>query len=195
MDVASIKLVRDTMRDGECFWHRMMDAEWEREKTKVDKMVEEGEGQVVARKVHSDKNSKHKSAKHEPLPDPKSTRSKVKGAVPHRQRNEDSHEESTGEQERRKEKKKYSGEKATSSRISKRGRPEQDDEENTRPHKKSSSTRKTTSSSSSRHHSSKTDDHSDKFKAMQRKLRQLAKSKSMSTKLPPTVRGDHSGPL
>jgi hypothetical protein len=116
MDVASIKLVRDTMRDGECFWHRMTDAEWEREKTKVDEMVEEGEVQVVARKVHSDKNSKHKSAKRELSPDPKSTRSKAKGAPPCRQWN-DSEEESSGEQERRKEKKKkkYSGEKATSS--------------------------------------------------------------------------------
>jgi hypothetical protein len=194
MDVASIKLVRDAMRDGDCFWHRMTDAEWEREKTKVNEMVEEGKVQVIARKVRSDKNSKHKSTKRDLSPDPKSTRSKVKGAPPRRQWNEDSDEESSGEQERRKEKKKkYSGEKATSSRVSKRACPEPDDEEeNARPRKKSSSTRKTTSSSSSRHHSSKTDDRSDKFKAMQRKLRQLSKGKSVSTKLPPTIRGGRS---
>ncbi|KAJ7822147.1 hypothetical protein B0H13DRAFT_1920283 [Mycena leptocephala] len=42
---------------------------------------------------------------------------------------------------------------------------------------------------------SESDESMDKFKAMQRKLRQLAKSKSMSTKLPPTIRGGRSGPL
>ncbi|KAJ7857368.1 hypothetical protein B0H13DRAFT_2356992 [Mycena leptocephala] len=154
MDVASIKLVRDAMRDGDCFWHRMTDAEWEREKTKVNEMVEEGKVQVIARK---------------------STRSKWRAG------------EEEGEEEE------VFWEKATSSRVSKRARPEPDDEEeNARPRKKSSSTRKTTSSSSSRHHSSKTDDRSDKFKAMQRKLRQLSKGKSVSMKLPPTIRGGRS---
>ncbi|KAJ7880443.1 hypothetical protein B0H13DRAFT_1891781 [Mycena leptocephala] len=42
---------------------------------------------------------------------------------------------------------------------------------------------------------SESDESMDKFKAMQRKLRQLAKNKSVSTKLPPTVRGGRSGPL
>ncbi|KAJ7933382.1 hypothetical protein B0H13DRAFT_2306776 [Mycena leptocephala] len=42
---------------------------------------------------------------------------------------------------------------------------------------------------------SESDESMDKFKAMQRKLRQLAKNKSVSTKLPPTVRGGRSGQL
>ncbi|KAJ7027111.1 hypothetical protein C8F04DRAFT_1267402 [Mycena alexandri] len=118
--IESIREVRDALKDGSSFWHRLTDPEWEREKAKVEQMLEDGDIEATKRKVRSDKNTK-----------------KTAGA--RRVWNEESEEETEKETEMVKAKKKKS---------KKRSRAEGDDRNRDEPPKKKKRTLKSSKSAS-----------------------------------------------
>ncbi|KAJ7779943.1 hypothetical protein B0H16DRAFT_1711174 [Mycena metata] len=173
-DIDSMRKVRNVMRDGSCFWHRLTDSEWEREKAKVDQMLEDGEIEAKQRKSRSDKNTKRKSRK-SPEREPQATRSKSNKAKPRRVWNEEDSEEAA------------ETETVKPRKSKKRSRVEADDRNTDEPPKKK---KKRTSKSSK-----SSIETPDRFQALQKKLRKLAKAKHVSTQLPATVRGSRrSGP-
>ncbi|KAJ7732876.1 hypothetical protein B0H16DRAFT_1732607 [Mycena metata] len=171
-DIDSMRKVRNAMREGSCFWHRLTDSEWEREKAKVDQMLEDGEIEAKQRKSRSDKNTKRKSRK-SPEREPQVTRSQSNKKRPRRVWNEDSEGEEDRETEKSRKSKKCS-------RVEVEGR---DTDEPPRKRKRMLKSSKSSSETP------------DRFQEMQKKLRKLAKAKYVSTQLPATVRGSRrSGP-
>ncbi|KAJ7016127.1 hypothetical protein C8F04DRAFT_1203218 [Mycena alexandri] len=162
----------NTMRkesDGSCFWHRLTDPEWEREKAKVEQMLQDGDIEATKRKVQSDKNTKKR--RESPEREAQATRSRANKSKARRVWNEESEEETEKETETVKAKKKKS---------KKRSRAEGDDRNRDEPPKKKKRTSKSSKSAS---------DNPDRFQEMQKKLRTLAKAKHVLTQLPPVVRG------
>ncbi|KAJ7727403.1 hypothetical protein B0H16DRAFT_1234409, partial [Mycena metata] len=59
-DVDSMRTLRDHLKSGECYWHKLSSSERETAKEQYDQMVEDGEIEVVERKVRSDKKTTRK---------------------------------------------------------------------------------------------------------------------------------------
>ncbi|KAJ7028593.1 hypothetical protein C8F04DRAFT_1265743 [Mycena alexandri] len=165
-DIDSIREVRDALKDGSCFWHRLTDPEWEREKAKVEQMLEDGDIEVTKRKVRSDKNITRKR-RESPEREPQATRSRANKSKARRVWNESEDETETETVKAKKKSKK-------------RSRAEVDDHNRDEPPKKKKRTSKSSKSSS---------DNPDHFQEMQKKLRTLVKAKRVSTQLPPVVLG------
>ncbi|KAJ7035245.1 hypothetical protein C8F04DRAFT_1182412 [Mycena alexandri] len=143
--IESIREVRDALKDGSCFWHRLMDPEWEREKAKVEQMLEDGDIEATKRKVRSDKNTKKR--RESPEREPQATRSRANKSKARRVWNEESEEETEKETEMVKAKK--------------HSRAEGDDRNRDEPPKKKKRTSKSSKSAS---------DNPDRFQEMQKKL-------------------------
>ncbi|KAJ7917930.1 hypothetical protein B0H13DRAFT_1869841 [Mycena leptocephala] len=60
-DIGSMVKVRDVMKAGTCFWHRLSETEKERKRKKCEKLVGDGVIEVRMRKVRSNKNIKRKN--------------------------------------------------------------------------------------------------------------------------------------
>ncbi|KAJ7027066.1 hypothetical protein C8F04DRAFT_1267357 [Mycena alexandri] len=148
--IESIREVRDALKDGSSFWHRLTDPEWEREKAKVEQMLEDGDIEATKRKVRSDKNTKKR--RESPEREPQATRSRANKSKARRVWNEESEEETEKETEMVKAKKKKS---------KKRSRAEGDDRNRDEPPKKKKRTLKSSKSAS---------DNPDRFQEMQKKL-------------------------
>ncbi|KAJ7720633.1 hypothetical protein B0H16DRAFT_1474325 [Mycena metata] len=165
-NVELIREVRDVLKDGSCFWHRLSDTEWEREKAKVEQMLENGEIEAKKRKVRSDNNTTRKE-RESPEPERQVTRSTTN-------KNKARREEAEVEMVKGKKKsKKWSRAEVDEGNSDDRG-------------KKRKRTSKSSKSSSEK---------PDCFQEMQKKLRNLGKAKHVSTQLPPVIRGSRrSGP-
>ncbi|KAJ7145972.1 hypothetical protein C8R44DRAFT_723833 [Mycena epipterygia] len=146
-DIESIRKVRDTLKSGKCFWHKMSANEKAEVEAEYEELLEEGLVTEVKRKERSDKNKCRK----DPETEGAATRSKDKNARQRRVWEEDdSDEEEAPPKKKRKdsgEKRKRSskgGEEETSGRKKRKGRD--DDEEENRPPKKKTSMSSTSSS-------------------------------------------------
>ncbi|KAJ7174439.1 hypothetical protein C8R46DRAFT_1214645 [Mycena filopes] len=115
-DVESMRSVRDALKSGVCYWHRMSTEERQEAKLEYEEMVESGEVEVVARKERSDKNTRRKGGKSKTASAPVETRSRAPGAKGRRVWEEDDTAEETEEERstRRKEKEKSGGSRAKS---------------------------------------------------------------------------------